>query len=259
MSWSVRRRIIYLLITLAIIGIVAFGVWYYYKPAPSCFDGIRNQDELGVDCGGLCPQVCPSETVDARVVWSRVFKVDEGIYDTAVYLENPNPHHGIKSLPYLIRIFDQNNILITTIDGHTFLNPKEQFVIFHSKLEVGKRVPARAIFEFTDTPVWQKVSRQQPALSINKKDFTNTPRPSLVATIHNESLENVKDLVVVATVSDDEQNVMAVSSTLVDTLDQGETKEIVFTWPKSFAAAPVAFDFYPHLDLSTLSGNGRAI
>ncbi|PHJ24936.1 sushi domain (scr repeat) domain-containing protein [Cystoisospora suis] len=27
---------------------------------PSCFDGIRNGDETGVDCGGSCTQVCPS-------------------------------------------------------------------------------------------------------------------------------------------------------------------------------------------------------
>jgi hypothetical protein len=26
---------------------------------PSCFDGIRNQDEIGIDCGGVCGQ-CPA-------------------------------------------------------------------------------------------------------------------------------------------------------------------------------------------------------
>ena len=31
------------------------------KPVPDCFDGIQNQGELGVDCGGPCLETCPSK------------------------------------------------------------------------------------------------------------------------------------------------------------------------------------------------------
>jgi hypothetical protein len=30
------------------------------EPAASCFDGLKNQDELGVDCGGRCEDDCPA-------------------------------------------------------------------------------------------------------------------------------------------------------------------------------------------------------
>ena len=29
---------------------------------PSCSDGFKNQDELGIDCGGLCPDACNDGT-----------------------------------------------------------------------------------------------------------------------------------------------------------------------------------------------------
>ncbi len=31
------------------------------KPIPDCFDGIKNQGEYGVDCGGPCSFPCPSK------------------------------------------------------------------------------------------------------------------------------------------------------------------------------------------------------
>ena len=33
-------------------------------PTPTCFDGIQNGDETGVDCGGSCANACPCEGID---------------------------------------------------------------------------------------------------------------------------------------------------------------------------------------------------
>jgi len=37
--------------------------WEFYI-GPSCYDGIKNGDEIGVDCGGSCPASCPSNVTD---------------------------------------------------------------------------------------------------------------------------------------------------------------------------------------------------
>ncbi|EDP70587.1 Glucose/sorbosone dehydrogenase [Flavobacteriales bacterium ALC-1] len=34
------------------------------EPTPTCFDGIQNGDETGVDCGGSCANACPCEGID---------------------------------------------------------------------------------------------------------------------------------------------------------------------------------------------------
>lgn len=33
-------------------------------PVPTCSDGIQNQDETGIDCGGVCPDTCPETCSD---------------------------------------------------------------------------------------------------------------------------------------------------------------------------------------------------
>jgi hypothetical protein len=227
------------------------ALYYYYKPAPSCKDGAKNQDELGIDCGGSCPQVCPVEIQDPRVLWSRVLEVGEGKYDSAVFIENPNPRHGIKQLDYTLRIVDKDNILIGDVAGQTFLNPKEQLVIFTSRLNVGLRVPARVIFEIANPPIWQKIEKPMPKLTVVKKGFTNAPRSSqFIASITNDSLESLKNVEVVVVLSDIDGNAMAISSTFMETLDPGETKELSFTWPESLAQEPTTIDLYPHFNLS---------
>src|SRR5208283_2039556 len=32
---------------------------YVWDPVPTCTDGIQNQGETGIDCGGPCPNACP--------------------------------------------------------------------------------------------------------------------------------------------------------------------------------------------------------
>ena len=253
LSWSVRRRLLYLFLTIVLLGVVGGGLFWYYQPLPSCSDGKQNQDELGIDCGGSCPQVCSIEIQDPRIVWSRLLKVGEGKYDSAVLVENPNPRHGIKRLNYTLRVVDKDNILIADIPGQTFLNPKEQFVIFNSRLNVGLRIPARAISEFTDPPVWQKIEQPIPKLTMVKKGFNNLPRPQLLASITNESLVSLKDIEVVVVLSDSDGNAIAVSSTFVETLDPDETRELSFTWPEPLAAEPTTIDLYPHFDLNKLA------
>ena len=252
LSWSVKRRLLYLFLTLVLLGAIGAALYVYYKPIASCQDGIKNQDELGIDCGGSCLQVCPTEIQDLRVVWSRVLKVGEGKYDSAVFVENPNPRHGIKQLNYSLRVVDRDNILIADIPGQILLNPKEQLIIFNSRLNVGLRVPARVIFEITDPPVWQKIERPIPKLTMIKKGFINTPRPQFLVSITNESLDGLKDIEVIVVLSDLDGNAIAVSSTFVETLDPGETRELSFTWPEPLAEEPTTIDLYPHFDLSGL-------
>src|SRR6185436_141032 len=198
------------LLVLVVGGALAYS---YYKPLPSCFDGRLNGDELGVDCGGKCPTVCPIEIQPVRVVWSRVFKLDDGKYDTATLLENPNPRHGVRTLPYSVRVLDQDNVLVAVRSGTTFLNPKEQFVVFTSRLDVGVRIPVRAVFQLADTPLWQRVETAGPKLTTVTSSFTNLPQPRLLATIKNESLQSLATIEVVAVLSDVDDNAIAVSST----------------------------------------------
>ena len=88
-----------------------FLLIFYDKP--TCFDGKQNQDESGVDCGGVCEKVCSFQAVKPNIIWSRSFKVSEGIYNAIAYIENPNIRAEAFAVPYVFKIFDERNILIS--------------------------------------------------------------------------------------------------------------------------------------------------
>lgn len=253
-SWGVRRRLVYLLVLFLAAAIVAVFLLVVFQSEPSCFDDEKNQGELGIDCGGPCERVCPFETGDIKVVWTKILETGRRKYDAATFILNPNPTHAVKRLGFNLKVFDETNLLITSRSGKLFLNPGEKTVVFHPRLSVGQRVPARAVFEITDPPVWQKVGDVASPLSWRIGVFTNEPFAKLSVSLQNTALVELEGIETVVALSNSSQNVIAVSSSYLERLGSGESKEIVFTWPSPLAETPVFFDFYPHIDLTQLAG-----
>lgn len=252
LGWSTRRRLIYFTSITALLLVLGVVLLVVIKPAPSCIDGKKNQDEVGIDCGGSCSRVCPQEIRDVKVVWTRIFNVADKRYDAATLIENPNRAHGAKELKYNLRVLDANNLLISIRAGSIFLNPGESYLVYDNRLTVGNRVPARAVFIIDEAPVWQKVARAMPPLTLTVKKFTNTPTPELLVEVENKSLLELNNITVSALLSNKQQNALAVSSTVVERLMPEGKQEIVFTWPQPLSEDPVFFDFYPHLDVAAL-------
>jgi hypothetical protein len=252
-GWSTQRRLLYVAIISGLILVLGVALLVVAKPAPSCTDGKKNQDEVGIDCGGGCSRVCPQEIKEVKVIWTRIFKTDDKRYDAATLIENPNRSHGVKELKYNVRVLDANNLLVSIRSGSVFLNPGETYLIYDNRLTVGNRVPARANFIIDDAPVWQKVEQATPPLKLAVKAFTNTPTPQLVVTVTNPTLQELSNVAISALLSNKQQNALAVSSTLVETLPAESTKEIFFTWPQPFTEDPVFFDFYPHVNVANLA------
>lgn len=249
MGWSVKRRLVYL--TIVTVTLLTCGgiLWYSRLPQPSCYDNKKNQDELDVDCGGVCAKVCPFEVKPVRELWSRLFQLDRGRYDEVTFIRNPNREFLARDLKYRVRVFDANDVLITTRTGEVYLNPGESLPLYHTRLDVGNRVPKRAVFEITEEPVWQRRSVEEAPVKVGYRSFINEPSPALTAEVSNESLSDLRDITVVGMLADEEENIIAVSSTLVESLGKGEKKEIVFTWPQPLPIEPTFRYFYPHFEL----------
>lgn len=242
--WGARRQLFFFFLFLFILAAAAGGALWRFWPRPSCQDGRENQDESGVDCGGVCAAVCPNEALAVKVMWARVMPLGAGVYDVAVLVENQNPDLILVNLPYNLRLVDEDNLFITRVTGVLALAPREQFVIFKTNVDVGRRQPARALFDFTGPPIWQR-GRDNPELTVSDQRFTANP-PLLQARLVNNSLKPYRGIEIAAVLSDNLRNAFAASLTLVEELAPGETREISFSWPRPFASEPVFFDFYPH-------------
>jgi hypothetical protein len=79
MPWGMKRQLFYALVVLGVVAVlvVVLGFVFFYK-APTCIDGKMNQNEEGVDCGGVCVKVCEAPAISA--VWARSVKVADGVY-----------------------------------------------------------------------------------------------------------------------------------------------------------------------------------
>lgn len=222
-------------------GIAAFfavtiGVPAYFivKKPPTCFDGKLNQDERGVDCGGVCSLVCRQDTAPLAVLWSRTFFVSGSVYNSVAYVENPNANAIALNVPYVFRVFDEQNILITERTGRTNIMDNGIVPVFEGAIDMGWRKPARTFFEFTQQPVWVK-KPTLPHLTVSTRSIQNTDTtPRLEAQIYNDEVYDVRTIEVVATIFDEKENAIAASRTIVPLLSGQDSKSLIFTWPRPF-------------------------
>ena len=251
LAWSVKRQLSYFLLVLAFFAGVGGVLFVLTRPDPSCADGKRNQDETGIDCGGACRAVCKNEILPLRVLWSRVLKVSDGLYDSVTLIENPNLSLGLKTLPYTLKFYDKNNIIIASLKGVTFANPQESFVVFEvlNKGDVKARVPVRASFELAPNDlVWARETVERPDLRFSSQVFTNEPTPSLRTSVTNRSLQDLGEIEVKAVLFDEFENTIGASATKMESLPRGASADLVFTWPTPFPAEPKLKLLYPHFD-----------
>ncbi len=249
--WSTRRQLAFVAFFVVLLALGVAGLLYFNQEVPTCTDGLTNQSELGVDCGGPCIRICPVETNELVILWTRIFKVREGVYDVAALVENPNPF-GVVSADYKIRVYDADNLPVKDIEGSTYLNPHERFLVFEPNVDVGFRTPTRAFLTFDNDLDWRRLGpARKPDLRVGSYVITNTPILSLKSSVNNMSIFNVENVEVVAILSDGQANATHVSRTFIDSLNEDATKEIVFTWPNVKDDKVVGVLILPRVDLVT--------
>lgn len=234
--WSSRRKIIYLAIAfIFFVFLIVLPVVYFLYRTPTCFDGKKNGNETGVDCGGTCQLLCSFEGLDPIVVWSRPFKVAEGVYSAAAYIQNPNPNSETW-ISYVFKLYDANNTLIGSRENRTFIPKNKVLAVFEQNINTEAKVPVRATFELTKQPVWRKTAELQPEFAVVQKSMAGeTTKPRIEAMIENKSKQSVNQIEVIALVYNQAGNAIAASRTFVDRLDKDQSARIVFTWLLPFS------------------------
>lgn len=250
MTWAIKRQLFY--VGVLVVFFCLFGfliVSPYVNKAPTCSDNIKNGNELGIDCGGSCVRACTFEVDQISVLWSRTFEVIPGRYNAVTYLENNNKNAAVYKISYRFRFSDKNNIYIGKREGETFIPISGKFAVFEAGIGVGNSVPVYTTFEFTETPVWSKVSadkvNQLKVLVSDVKLENQNTNPRLSATVKNDSLFSIPEVSVVAILYDNMGNAVSASRTYLDVLDREESKNISFTWPEPIPGNIIAKEIIP--------------
>lgn len=247
-TWSARRKATYLSIFFGIIFLlIIVPAFFIFYRQPTCYDGKMNGDEKGVDCGGSCQLLCSADSVEPGIVWSRAFKVKDGVYSAVAYVENRNISSEAEAA-YVFRFYDNNNALITTREGKTFIPKNRTLAVFESDIQTAERMPYRVSFEFVGDIVWKRSFAQEAQINVTNTSITGEDtRPRIDATIQNQSLETIPSVEAVAIVYDSDENAIAASRTFVENLTKDQAVPVTFTWP---------IPFQTREEICRVSGNG---
>ncbi len=125
MNKRLGKQILYGAGFLFLIFLFLFGIyWFWLKPAPSCFDAHQNQNETGIDCGGLC-EPCEIKTLSLpETTFVKVFPADDKTIAIAE-IKNPNPEWGAAQLDYEFNLYDPDGNKMDDLSGKTFIYPGE--------------------------------------------------------------------------------------------------------------------------------------
>ena len=250
--WRTRRQLLYFSVfAVVVLALIAGLVWYFY-PKPTCFDGKKNDSEDGIDCGGPCTP-CLKDIRDLSVSWVRFFKNKEGFYDAAALVDNSNLTAALPVLKYRLKIYDVNNVAIATREGQTFINPAgEQQIIFESNIETGPRLPRYVYIEFDSASAqdWKYLKKEKSFLSVAQKAFVNFPFPRFSAEIRNDSLFDVKNVLVTGVLYDETDNAIGVAFTKIDSISTESSQWANFTWPLPFDKEPASTEVFVTTNLT---------
>lgn len=255
MSWATRRKLIYGLITLAVVAIIVGGPVYilFLQGHPTCSDSKQNQGEEGVDCGGPCSKSCVDYVATPPInLWAQAFEVTKGVYNLVAYMENPNVDYVAYPVHYMFTAYDAKGIQIGFREGYASVPATKDFPIFEQSFTTGDSVPAKVFFQYLGAFNWKKYTGVvQPELGVaNSRSTDPDTGERIEADVINNTINPFRNVEVVALVYDPSGNVMAASRTYIDTLAGKGTSHVVFTWPTAFASSTSKIEIVPKLPVT---------
>jgi len=170
-------RFIKQFIIAALFFAVLFGVsiwlWILSRPKPSCFDGIRNQNEEGVDCGGLCTLACKKEPLYESIsaLNTRLIEISKLSYDVLGFIENKNADFGSPVFGYEFIFLDASSVPVASRRGTSYILPREKKKIAEQRIETDRKVHSVKLDTFDEK--WIEVDEfENVNLNIRDKIFS---------------------------------------------------------------------------------------
>jgi hypothetical protein len=181
-------------------------------------------------------------------LWARSFRVRDGSYTAAAYVQNPNEHAGVTRVAYKFRLYDSQNVLVAEREGEMFVMPGGITPVVEPNIDAGNRIVSRTFFEFIEKLEWKHMSDAAEAVTVSGRTATDvTTAPRVEAIARNNSVSTLHDIEFVAVVFDTAGNAFAASQTHIDILEPGAETNVVFTWPTPFPVQVGRVDIDPLL------------
>jgi hypothetical protein len=230
-----QKRYIIIFVYIVLFALLTWGLYGIFKADPTCFDGKKNQNELGVDCGGVCGE-CVRElnAKELSVIETAFVLGDVNRYDAMARITNPNISLGSSSFDYEFSLKDASGNTLATREGKGFILPKESKYVVEVNLETVS-TPASVTFAMKNYQ-WSEFSGyEEPRLVIYQKNFTqrleNSGKSEAKGLLINESPFDFNAIKVNVILRNSAGKVAGIGSHEMRTINSGEQRDFRLLWP----------------------------
>jgi len=233
----IQKQIIIAVLFFVFWGLVGFGISRFFVKGPTCFDGIKNQKELAVDCGGPC-KACMPTLEKIRTLKIKTIRSAANSFDLLAQIENPNREYGSANLSYQFEAFDQSGSSIKKIEGATFILPSETKYVIETPITLSSD-PAKVTFSIKNIS-WEKFSSfSEVGLEIFKKNYNEALPNSgyfskAIGTTANKSNYDYDKVEIAVVLYDVSGNIINFGKTEQKTVLSGEEREFTISWKNQF-------------------------
>jgi hypothetical protein len=240
-------------IAIVVLGVLALLSYNTFHKAPTCADGIQNQGEEGVDCGGPCPYLCTPLEAAPVVEFTEALPNARGTTDLIAYIDNPNQDAYAANVPYSISLYSAANTLGAPVQtGVIDLPPGALVPVFIPNVTTGKNPITSAFLTIDPTVIKWRAGRdtrivpQVANITLSGK----LAAPRITAILQNPSTATLSNVRVVVVVFNPEGNAESVSQTIVPSIPPQEGELATFTWTAPFAEPATRIDVLPVIPLA---------
>lgn len=224
----------------AILTLLVTGVYFLFRPAPTCTDGKKNQNETGIDCGGVCGAceevLAVKDMTVLETAWVPSGK--PGKYDLLARVSNINEDIGAVSFNYTFHILGGNGVALADISGSSFVLPRDDRYLFEMNVSL-LQAPSRVDLVVSHVQ-WEKLDeyREKPPINIYNRKYERVSSgvgfgvaTGLVA---NESAYDFESVMVMVVLRDANGNPLGIQQNEMRTLKAGEQRDFKLVWPDPF-------------------------
>ncbi|GIW66839.1 MAG: hypothetical protein KatS3mg095_0737 [Candidatus Parcubacteria bacterium] len=227
MNWRLKKQIVYGLIMMLLLSIFILGLWFVFKPAPSCFNNIKDSTEEGIDCGGPCIP-CEIANLKLETEKPKVIIYPNNTFDIVVRVKNKSDKYGLRKFKYKFILTGDNNIK-AELSNESFILPlqtkyltavnikKPDFNIISADIEID--------FNKND---WLEIESYNTKVEMLNYEIKDN---KLFAEIINNDSIPYYDLEINFLIYDIFENIIGVLKTKVDYLEPLDRKSIILIMP----------------------------
>lgn len=229
MEARTQKQLIIGAIFVLIIGGAVYGlVDRFLIIEATCFDGIQNGREEGLDCGSLaCGTACQEPVQPLRISEEKLFRIAQGNYDFVAKIINPNTSYGASEIKYSVALAG-----VGTKTGSTYILPGQTKYVVLTSVRADREVSAAGLK--INSVRWEKLNMPSGEVNlVNRRgNFADSiADSSYEGVVFNDSNYDFDSVEAAVILFDTSNSVVGVNRTEIRTLLAKTERSFKVVWP----------------------------